>query len=73
MSRTKVTLQDSADIVAHYKIWIRGKQFLKLFPQYSKSTIYEHAERKVGEPSIDKRHGNKGRPPKLDARDKRLI
>ena len=46
---------------------------MKLFPQYSTSTIYEHAKRKVGEPRIYKRHGNKGRPRKLDARDKRLI
>ena len=73
MNRNKVTLQDSADIVAHYKVGIRGKELLKLFPQYSKSTVYEHAKRKVGESRIDKRHGNKGRPPKLDARDKRLI
>ncbi len=73
MKRKKVSVQDSADIATHYKIGIRGKELLKMFPQYSKATIYEHAKRKGGEAFVDKRHNNLGRPCKLNARDERAI
>ena len=73
MNRNKITPQISADIRAHYNVGIRGKQLLDLFPRFSKSAIYNHAKRPVGEELSDKRHQNKGRPNKLLKRDKRLI
>ena len=52
---------------------VRGRELLRRFPQYSRTSIYRHASKPVGEPYIDKRSNNKGRPKLLTGRDKRAI
>ena len=63
-SRKNVTLEHSAQIRAAYQLSnIQGKKLLNMFPQYSKSAIYKHAQKPLnGEPVLDKRKANKGRP-----------
>ena len=40
---------------------VRGKALYKMFPQYSRSCIYDHAAKPInGEPTFDKRKYNKG-------------
>ena len=46
---------------------------LKKYAKYSKATICRHMKRPIGDDVIDKRKNNKGRPPKLTARDKCII
>lgn len=52
---------------------IRGKELLKMFPKYSRRSIYRHASKSFEETVHDKRKANPGRPPKLSSRDKRAI
>ncbi len=40
-------------------------QLMKRYPQYSRTTIYNHSRRPIAEFVGDKRHSNKGRPAKL--------
>ena len=63
MVKRKVNVEHSAEIRALYKYGgVRGKELLKLYPQYSKSSIYEHVNRSVGPQGfVDKRKGNKGK------------
>ena len=49
------------------------KDLLKRYPQYSKTNIYRHSKKKIGENSVDNRKQNKGRPRKLTERDDRQI
>jgi hypothetical protein len=74
-SRKNVALEHSAQIRAAYQLSnIRGKNLLKMFPQYSEAAIYKHAQKPLnGEPVFDKRKANKGRPSKLSPQDKRSI
>ena len=46
---------------------------LRKYAKYSKATICRHMTRPIDDDIIDKRKNNKGRPPKLTARDKRNI
>ena len=71
--KCKVSVQDSANIMALYSVGVRGKKLLQRFPQYSRSTIYEHVKKNPNELSVDKRKQNKGRPKKLTSRDERLV
>ena len=73
--RQKVSLEHSAIIRAAYQLSnIRGANLLKMFPQYSKASIYKHAKKPLnGEAARDKRKQNKGRPRKLSLQDKRSI
>ena len=52
---------------------LKGKELTDRFPQYSARSIHRHASLPVGAAATDKRKHNKGRPPKLTARDKRHI
>ena len=52
---------------------LKGNELLQRFPQYSKASIYRHAKKPIGQQPKDRRHENKGRPPKLSTRDKRVI
>ena len=74
-ARKYITLEHSCQIRAVYQLSnIRGKQLLKMFPQYSKAQIYIHAKKPLnGEKHFDKRKLNKGRPKKLSAQDSRNI
>ncbi len=47
-------------------------QLMKRYPEYSRTTIYNHSRRPIGKYG-DKRHSNKGRPAKLSARDIRKL
>lgn len=71
----KISHEHSAQIRAAYQLsWIRGKELLKMFPQYSKAAIYKHVKKPInGEAVFDKRKLNKGRPKKLTVQDKRRI
>ena len=58
----------------HQDKHIKISEIVKRYPEYAKSTIYELAKKKItGKVETDKRHQNKGRPPKLTLRDKRAI
>ena len=52
---------------------MRGRQLLDKYKQFSKASIYRHARKPIGNPVIDERKHNPGRPPKLSERDKRSI
>ena len=72
---SKIPLEHSAQIRAAYQLSnVRGKELLKLFPQYSKAAVYKHAKKPLnGEPVFDKRKLNKGRSKKLSVQDERRI
>ena len=57
----------------HQDLAIKGQALLSRFSEYSKASIYRHANKPIGSPVIDKRHNNPGRPPRLSARGKRAI
>ena len=73
--RVKISHEHSAQIRAAYQLSnVRGKNLIKMFPQYSKAAIYKHAKKPLnGEPVFDKRKMNKGRPKKLTVQDERCI
>ena len=54
---SKILLEHSAQIRAAYQLSkVRGKELLKLFPQYSKVAVYKHAKKPLnGDPVFDKR------------------
>lgn len=67
MPRSKVHANTSAEIKVLYQVHgVRGKKLLDLFPNLSKSTIYEHARKPLGEAFHDRRHSNTGRKRKVD-------
>jgi transposase len=72
---SKIPQEHSAQIRAAYQLSkVRGKELLKLFPQYSKAAVYKHAKKPLnGDPVFDKRKLNKGRPKKLSIQDERRI
>lgn len=74
MVKRKVNVEHSAEIRALYKYGgVRGKELLKMYPQYSKSCIYEHINRSVGPQGfVDKRKANKGQK-KLSLREERSV
>ena len=49
------------------------EQLLRRYPQYSRTSIFRHSKRKIGDDFKDRRHENKGRKPLLDERDSRKI
>ena len=53
---------------------LRGKDLLKNFPQYHKSTIYQHCKLPIVSEvdCVDRRRNNVGRPKKLSNRDCRM-
>ena len=70
----KVSVEHSAQMAALKEVGKPMRDIQKLFPMYSKATIYRHANKKLGQPSrIDRRKFNKGRPVKLTERDRRSI
>ena len=72
---TTISIEHSAQIRAAYQLSkVRGKNLLRMFPQYSRSLIYKHAKKPLnGEQVFDKRKLNKGRPRKLPVQDERSI
>ena len=52
---------------------VSGRDLVKRYPQYSKSSIYRHMKRPIGVNTGDRRRFNKGRPRKLDEREERLL
>ena len=74
MPRQKVHCNTAAEIKVLYQVHgVRGKKLLEMFPHLSKSTVYEHARRPLGENFTDRRSGNGGRPRKVDAALERRI
>ena len=71
----KVSIEHSCQIRSAYQLsGIRGKELLRMFPQYCKAAIYKHAKKPInGDPIYDKRKSNKGRPNKLSLQDDRNI
>ena len=73
-SKSKVTIQHAAEMAALFeKANVRGGELVKLFPQYSRATIYRYATKTAGELRVDGRKKNKGRPCKLNEHDKRRV
>ena len=52
---------------------VRGKELIKMFPKYSRRSIYRHASKPIDAVADDKRKQNPGRPRKLSTRDTRAI
>ena len=55
--RIKISHEHSAQIRAAYQLSnVRGKNLIKMFPQYSKAAIYKHAKKPLRlAPVFDKR------------------
>ena len=60
--------------LAYQMLGLRGKDLLKTFPQYKKSTICKHCELPIESEAdcVDRRRNNMGCPKKLSDRDCRL-
>ena len=52
---------------------VKAQALLNKFKKCSKASTYRHTKKTIGSTAIDKRKSNPGRPPKLNARDKRAI
>ena len=53
---------------------IKGKELLKLYPEFSKTSIYRHAKKPIDSTEVvDKRKFNKGRPKILTIREERKV
>ena len=50
-----------------------GKELVKRYPQYSRTSIYRHMVKEIGDSECDKRHANCGAPRRLSLRDERNI
>ena len=50
-----------------------GKELVKRYPQYTRTSIYRHMKLPIGDCTEDKRHNNCGAPKKLTVRDERNI
>ena len=69
-SRTKVTYAHSVQIRTYFQLGnVKGKNLLKMFPQYSKSAVYKHAKLPLNETPVDKRKSNPGKQKKLSEKD----
>ena len=70
----KVSIEHSAEMAALRKCGTTLPDIVKMFPMYGRATVYRHAKKEPGQgPRVDGRKNNKGRPRKLDERDKRSI
>lgn len=74
MVKKKITIEHSCQIRVLYQVsGVRGKKLLNMFPQYCKSSVYEHARKCINsEPIFDKRKLNKG-VKKMSCQDERNI
>ena len=52
---------------------VRGKDLLKMFPKYSRRSIYRHTAKVFDSVEDDKRKPNSGQPRKLTGRDEKAI
>ena len=53
---------------------VRGKELLKLIPEYSRASLYRHAVKSIDSTQVvDKRKFDKGRRKKVKAREERVI
>ena len=53
---------------------VRGKELLKLIPEYSRTSLYRHAVKSIDSTQVcDKRKFNKGRRKKVTVREERVI
>ena len=52
---------------------VGGVDLLKRYPNFSKTSIYRHMTKKIGDNIAEKRKGNKGRPKVKTPRDTRNI
>ena len=53
---------------------VRGKELLKLYPEYSRTSLYWHAVKSTDSTQIvDKSKFNKGTPKKVSLREERII
>ena len=70
-----VTVRHSAEMACiHQVAGMKGRDVVKMFPQYSAASVYRHCVKPIGEyPPVDKRKFNRGRPSKLTLQDKRAI
>ena len=72
-----ITIRNSCEISAlHQHGRVKIKDLVKMFPQYSRASIYRHAKRKIGEsilvmPTVPSK--KRGRPHKLSAAEKEKI
>jgi hypothetical protein len=74
MPYTKIPLDVSIYLAyLHQEGGVPLKDLVKRYPQYPKTSIHRHSKKVVGEPKVDRRHNNKGRPKKMSERDVRHV
>ena len=59
--------------IMHQQFGVELKELLKQYPQYPKTSIYQHSLKLLGELKEDKRKLGKGCPEKLTERDKKSV
>ena len=59
--------------IMHQQFRVELKELLKQYPQYPKTSIYQHSLKPLGELKEDKRKLGKGCPRKLTERDKKSV
>ena len=70
----KVTVKHSAEIaVLHQKGNVQLGEIMKMYPQYSRRSVFRHMKKEFNEEEFDRRKCNKGRPKRLTLRDERRI
>ena len=57
----------------HQDMGVGGVDLRKRYPNFSKTSIYRHMTKKIGDNIEDRRKGNKGRPKVITPRDVRNI
>ena len=71
---SKVPLDVSVHLrYLHQDLKLPLKELQKRYPSYSKTSIHRHSKKAIGGVTVDGRHTNKGRPPKLSERDVRHL
>ena len=68
------------EISLHWRYLHQSSQYtwkqihsMNKYQRFSKASICRHMKKPIGENEMDRRHQNKGRPPLLSPRDKRLL
>ena len=77
MTRTLTKIQPHVSFRLRYLFQdkgVTGKELLKLYPEYSRTSLYQHAVKSINSTQIvDKRKFNKGRPKKVSLREERIV
>ena len=77
MSRTLTKIPPHMSLRLRYLFQdksVRGKELLKLYSEYSRTSLYQHAVKSIDSTQVaDKGNFIKGRPEKLSLKEERII